>query len=70
MTHSVREGEEELLLLIKNNETTYKNVLTYLDGIWEHNNVITYIVNNELSLHKTKTCESFRDERINVKSFF
>ena len=46
-------------------------MLTYLDGIREHNNVITFIISNELNLHEKEICKSlFRDGRIDVKSFF
>ena len=52
-----------------NNDKTYKNLLTYIDGIREQNNVITFIISNELNLHEKKK-DLFRDGRIDVKSFF
>ena len=54
-----------------NNDETYKNLLTYLDAIREHNIVITFIISNELHLHENKRCKSlFWDGRIGVKLFF
>ena len=41
-----------------NNDKTYKNLLTYLDGIREHNKVITFIISNKLNLHENKRCIS------------
>ena len=49
----------------------YKNLLTYLDRIREHNNVITFIIVIEHNLHENERCKSpFRDGRIDVESFF
>ena len=53
------------------NNNIYKNLLTYLDTIREHNNVITFIICNELNFHRKEIYKSlFRDGRIDVKSFF
>ena len=39
-------------------ERTYKNLIAYLDGIREHNNIITFIVSNELNLHESDKYKS------------
>ena len=54
-----------------NSNKKYRNLIMYLDGIHENNNVVTFIITNDCESHTNQRYASlFRNGRIDVISYF